>query len=45
VFANITPQLVVKAEKMELTALLAGASLLVLLVGSLFSLLWFNRLV
>jgi Ca-activated chloride channel family protein len=45
VFANLTPQLVVKAEKMELTALLAGASLLVLLIGSLFSLLWFNRLV
>ena len=45
VFANLTPQLVIKAEKMELTALLAGASILVLLVGSLFSLLWFNRLV
>jgi Ca-activated chloride channel homolog len=45
VFANLTPQLVVKTEKMELTALLAGASLLMLLVGSVFSLLWFNRLV
>jgi Ca-activated chloride channel family protein len=45
VFANLTPQLVVKAEKIELTALLAGTSLLMLLMGSLFSLLWFNRLV
>jgi Ca-activated chloride channel family protein len=45
VFANLTPQLVVKTEKMELTALMAGASLLIILVGSVFSLLWFNRLV
>jgi Ca-activated chloride channel family protein len=45
VYANLAPQLVVKTEKMEITALLAGVSILVLLVGSMFSLLWFNRLV
>jgi len=45
VYANLTPHLVVKSEKMELTALLAGASIVVLLVGSVFSLLWLNRLV
>lgn len=45
VYANLSPQLVVKSEKMEITALFAGASILVLLVGSMFSMLWFNRLV
>ena len=45
VYANLTPQLVVKSDKMEITALFAGAGILVLLVGSLFSMLWFNRLV
>jgi Ca-activated chloride channel family protein len=45
VYADLAPQLVVKSEMMEITALFAGASILVLLVGSLFSMLWFNRLV
>ncbi len=45
VYANLAPQLVVKAEMMEVTSLFAGAGLLILLLGSLFSLLWFNRLV
>jgi Ca-activated chloride channel family protein len=45
VYANLTPQLVVKSEMMEITSILAGASVLVMLIGSLFSLLWFNRLV
>jgi Ca-activated chloride channel family protein len=44
VYASLTPQLVVKPETMEITSVLAGASILILLVGSLFSLLWFNRL-
>jgi Ca-activated chloride channel family protein len=44
VYASLTPQLVVKPEAMEITSILAGAGIVILLVGSLFSLLWFNRL-
>ena len=44
VYANLVPQLVVKPELMELTALLAGASMLILLMGGVLSMLWFNRL-
>jgi Ca-activated chloride channel family protein len=43
VYASLTPQLVVKPETMEITSVLAGASILIMLTGSLFSLLWFNR--
>jgi hypothetical protein len=34
---------VTKPEKMEVTSIFAGVSILVLLVGSTFSLLWFSR--
>ncbi len=44
VYANLTPQLVVKPESMEITSIFAGVSILMLLAGSLFSMLWFNRL-
>jgi Ca-activated chloride channel family protein len=44
IYENLTPQWVVKPEKMEITSILAGASLLVLLLGGMFSMLWFNRL-
>jgi Ca-activated chloride channel family protein len=44
IYNNIRPQLVVKPEKMEVTSLFAGVSILVLLIGSAFSLGWFNRL-
>jgi Ca-activated chloride channel family protein len=44
VYAGLTPQLVIKPETMELTAVLAGAGILLLLTGSLLSLIWFNRL-
>lgn len=44
VYASLTPQLVVKPEAMEITSVFAGAGITLLLVGSLFSLLWFNRL-
>jgi len=44
VYGEITPQLVIKPEKIEVTAVLTGASLLAMLAGGLFSLLWFNRL-
>jgi Ca-activated chloride channel family protein len=45
VYASLAPELVVKTENMEITSILAGASILILLLGSLFSMLWFNRLV
>ena len=44
IYNNIRPQLVVKPEKMEVTSLFACASILVLLIGGVFSLGWFNRL-
>lgn len=44
VYANLIPQLVVKAEEMEVTSIFAGASILVFLAGGLLSLLWFSRL-
>jgi Ca-activated chloride channel homolog len=44
IYENIDPQLVVKPRKMEITSILAGASILVLVLGGTFSLLWFSRL-
>lgn len=44
IYNNIRPQLVVKPEKMEVTSLFAGVSILVLLIGGAFSLGWFTRL-
>ena len=44
VYDNIGPQLVIKPEKMEITSIFAGASILIMLVGSALSLFWFNRL-
>lgn len=44
IYENLDPQLVIKPEKMEVTSLFAGASILMLLIGGSFSLLWFSRL-
>ena len=44
VFDNLVPQLVVKPEKMEITSIFAGASLLIIIMGAVFSMVWFNRL-
>jgi Ca-activated chloride channel family protein len=44
IYSKLDPQLVIKPEKMEVTAIFAGASILVLLIGGAFSLLWFSRL-
>ena len=44
IYENIGVQLVVKPEKTEVTAVLAGASLVVLLLGGVLSSLWFSRL-
>jgi Ca-activated chloride channel family protein len=44
IYDNINPQWVIKPEKMEVTSILAGAGILFLLAGGVFSLLWFGRL-
>lgn len=44
VYDELDTQLVVKPEKMEITSIFAGASILVLLIAGVFSLLWFGRL-
>jgi Ca-activated chloride channel family protein len=44
IYENIDPQLVIKPEKMEITSIFAGVSILALLTGGTFSLLWFSRL-
>lgn len=43
IYENLDPQLVIKPEKMEVTSVFAGVSMLILLVGGAFSLLWFGR--
>jgi Ca-activated chloride channel family protein len=44
IYDHLNPQLVIKPERIEVTSLFAGASLLMMLIGATFSLLWFNRL-
>lgn len=43
IYQKLTPELVIKQEKTEVTALFAGASMLLLLIGGVFSMLWFGR--
>jgi Ca-activated chloride channel family protein len=43
IYDNLDPQLIIQPEKMEITSLFAGASILVLMIGGTFSLLWFSR--
>jgi len=44
IYSDLTPHLVIKQQKMEVTSLFAGASLLVMLIGGFLSFRWFNRL-
>jgi len=44
VYNHLDAQLIVKPEKMEITSLFAGASILVMLIGGVLSLWWFSRL-
>ena len=44
IYDNIKPQFTVKPTNTEVTSLFSGASILILLIGGLLSLLWFNRL-
>jgi Ca-activated chloride channel family protein len=43
IYRDLDPQLVIKPEKMEVTSIFAGVSIVALLVGSAFSMLWFSR--
>jgi Ca-activated chloride channel family protein len=44
IYKNIDLQLTIKGEKSEITSVVAGISLLLLLIGGALSLLWFGRL-
>ena len=43
IYKNIEPHLAIKQEKTEVTALFAGLSILILLIGGILSLLWFSH--
>jgi len=43
VYMNIQPRLVFDEEETEITAIFAGISILLLLIGGMLSLLWFSR--
>ena len=43
IYENLGLQLVIKPEDTEVTALFAGASMLILLLGGIFSMLWLSR--
>lgn len=44
IYNNLNPQLVIKPQRTEVTAILAGAGILILLIGGMLSLVWFGRL-
>jgi Ca-activated chloride channel family protein len=44
IYGSIDTQLIAKPEETEITSLFAGLSILVLLLGGIFSLSWFSRL-
>lgn len=44
VYDHLDTRLLSKPEKTELTSLFAGTSIIIMLIGGLFSLLWFSRL-
>jgi Ca-activated chloride channel family protein len=43
IYRNIDLKLTVRGEKMEITGIIAGVSLLLFLAGGALSLLWFGR--
>jgi Ca-activated chloride channel family protein len=44
IYDNLSPELVIRSEKFEVTALFAGISILTLLIGGGLMLFWFGRL-
>lgn len=43
IYQRIEPKFIIKPEQMEVTSLLAGLGLVILIIGGAFSLLWFGR--
>ncbi len=43
VYESIEPRLKIEQEEQEVTAVFAGVSILILLIGGMLSLLWFSR--
>jgi Ca-activated chloride channel family protein len=44
IYENLDVQVVIKPEKTEITSIFAGVSVLLMLLGAAFSLMWFGRL-
>ena len=44
IYDNLSPELVIKPQNLELTSIFAGAGILALLIGGLLSLFWLGRL-
>ncbi len=44
IYESLRPQFVIRPERTEITAVLTGISMLVLLIGGLLSLFWFGRI-
>jgi Ca-activated chloride channel homolog len=44
IYQNLIPQFVIKPQEVEITSLLAGAGIVLLLIGGALSLMWFGRL-
>jgi len=44
IYGNLNTQVEIKTQKTELTSIFAGVGILVMLMGSAFSMLWFSRL-
>ena len=44
IYDHLNTQLVIKPQNTEITSVFAGASILVMLIGGIFSMLWFGRL-
>lgn len=44
IYDNLDPQVIIKEQKIEVTSLLAGAGILVLMIGGALSLMWLGRL-
>jgi Ca-activated chloride channel family protein len=44
IYKNLDAQVVIKPEKTEITSIFTGISILFLLIGGAFSLVWFSRL-
>ena len=44
IYQNLNVQVVIKPEQMEITSIFSGISILLMLIGGAFSLVWFSRL-